>query len=57
MFIWTIGAIIFALAALRAMGVDASEGPLRFTLGLTNSEGEIDAVLKLLPSIVARTTH
>ena len=42
---------------LRAMGVDASEGPLRFTLGLTNSEGEIDAVLKLLPSIVARTTH
>lgn len=42
---------------LRAMGVDPSNGPLRFTLGLTNSEGEIDALLKLLPSVVARTTH
>lgn len=42
---------------LRAMGVADSEGPLRFTLGLSNSEGEIDALLRLLPSVIARTTH
>ena len=42
---------------LRAMGVADTEGPLRFTLGLSNSEGEIDALLRLLPSIIARTTR
>ena len=42
---------------LRAMGVADSEGPLRFTLGLSNSEGEIDALLRLLPSVIARTTR
>jgi len=42
---------------LRAMGVADSEGPLRFTLGLENSEDEIDALLEVLPNIVARATH
>jgi cysteine desulfurase len=42
---------------LRAMGVADSEGPLRFTLGLENSEAEIDALLEVLPNIVARATH
>lgn len=42
---------------LRAMGVDDSEGPLRFTLGLDNTEAEIDALLQVLPGIVARATH
>ncbi len=42
---------------LRAMGVADSEGPLRFTLGLANSEGEIDALLRLLPSVIARASH
>jgi cysteine desulfurase len=42
---------------LRAMGVADSEGPLRFTLGLENSEAEIDALLEVLPTIVARATH
>jgi cysteine desulfurase len=42
---------------LRAMGIADSEGPLRFTLGLENSEAEIDALLEVLPTIVARATH
>ncbi len=42
---------------LRAMGVADSEGPLRFTLGLENSEAEIDSLLEVLPTIVARATH
>ena len=42
---------------LRAMGVADSEGPLRFTLGLDNTEAEIDALLQVLPGIVARATH
>ncbi|MFM6968757.1 MAG: cysteine desulfurase family protein [Microbacteriaceae bacterium] len=42
---------------LRAMGVDPSHGPLRFTLGLSNTDAEIDALLELLPSVVARTTR
>lgn len=41
---------------LRAMGVADDEGALRFTLGLENSESDIDALLRILPSIVARTT-
>ena len=41
---------------LRAMGVADNEGPLRFTLGLENSEGEIDALLRTLPDIVTRTS-
>ena len=42
---------------LRAMGVADSEGPLRFTLGLANTEAEIDALLDVLPAIVARATR
>ncbi|MEY3310083.1 MAG: hypothetical protein RL107_219 [Actinomycetota bacterium] len=42
---------------LRAMGIADTEGPLRFTLGLENSEAEIDALLEVLPTIVARATH
>lgn len=42
---------------LRAMGVADSEGPLRFTLGLSNSEGEIDALLEVLPGIISRATR
>lgn len=42
---------------LRAMGVDDSEGPLRFTLGAGTTEDDIDAVLDILPAIVARATH
>jgi cysteine desulfurase len=42
---------------LRAMGIADSEGPLRFTLGLANTEAEIDALLEVLPAIVARATH
>ncbi len=41
---------------LRAMDVADDEGALRFTLGLENSESDIDALLRILPSIVARTT-
>jgi cysteine sulfinate desulfinase/cysteine desulfurase-like protein len=39
------------------MGVADSEGPLRFTLGLANTEAEIDALLEVLPGIVARATR
>ena len=42
---------------LRAMGVADDQGPLRFTLGLANSEGEIDALIKQLPGIIARASH
>lgn len=42
---------------LRAMGVPDSDGPLRFTLGESNSEADIDALLQVLPGIVARTTR
>ncbi len=42
---------------LRAMGVADSAGPLRFTLGLANTEAEIDALLDVLPAIVARATR
>jgi cysteine desulfurase len=40
---------------LRAIGVADSEGPLRFTLGPTTTESDIDEVLAVLPGIVART--
>ncbi len=42
---------------LLAMGLSEKDGPLRFTLGLSNTEDEIDALLDVLPSIVARTTR
>lgn len=42
---------------LRAMGVSDDAGPLRFTLGLSNTEAEIDALLEILPAIVARATQ
>lgn len=42
---------------LRAMGVPDADGPLRFTLGPDNTEAEVDELLRLLPSIVARATH
>ena len=40
---------------LRAIGVADSEGPLRFTLGPTTTESDIDEVLAVLPGIIART--
>jgi cysteine desulfurase len=42
---------------LLAMGLSEKDGPLRFTLGLSNTEDEIDALLDVLPAIVARTTR
>jgi cysteine sulfinate desulfinase/cysteine desulfurase-like protein len=39
------------------MGLSEKDGPLRFTLGLSNTEDEIDALLDVLPAIVARTTR
>lgn len=42
---------------LHAMGVDDSEGPLRFTIGKRTTESDIDELLDVLPAIVARTTH
>jgi cysteine desulfurase len=42
---------------LRAMGVDDADGPLRFTIGAGTTEGDVDAVLEILPAIVARATH
>lgn len=42
---------------LRAMGVPDSEGPLRFTLGLENSEEDIDALVSVLPDVVARASR
>ena len=42
---------------LRAMGVDDADGPLRFTIGAGTTEGDVDAVLDILPGIVARATH
>lgn len=42
---------------LHAMGVDDSEGPLRFTIGKRTTESEIDELLEVLPGIVARTTR
>jgi cysteine desulfurase len=40
---------------LRAIGVADSEGPLRFTLGPSTTESDIDEVLAVLPGIIART--
>lgn len=42
---------------LRAMGIADSEGPLRFTLGTSTTESEVDALLDILPGIVERTTR
>jgi cysteine desulfurase len=39
------------------MGVDDADGPLRFTIGAGTTEDDIDAVLEILPTIVARATH
>ena len=40
---------------LRAIGVSDSEGPLRFTLGPTTTDSDIDEILAALPAIVERT--
>ena len=40
---------------LRAIGVSDSEGPLRFTLGPSTTESDIDDILAVLPDIIART--
>ena len=42
---------------LHAMGVDDNEGPLRFTVGPRTTSADIDALLEVLPEIVARTTR
>lgn len=42
---------------LRAMGVPDDDGPLRFTLGSTTTDADIDALLEILPGIVARATR
>lgn len=42
---------------LHEIGVDDSDGPLRFTIGSFTTEADVDAVLDVLPDIVARTTH
>ena len=40
---------------LRAIGVSDSDGPLRFTLGPTTTDSDIDEILAALPAIVERT--
>jgi len=42
---------------LQEIGVDDSDGPLRFTIGSLTTETDVDAILDVLPDIVARTTH
>ena len=44
------------LDGLRAMGVDeaTARGALRFTLGRTTTDDDVDAVLSVLPDVVAR---
>jgi cysteine desulfurase len=42
---------------LHAMGVDDGEGPLRFTVGPRTTTADVDALLEVLPGIIARTTH
>jgi cysteine desulfurase len=40
---------------LRAIGVSDSDGPLRFTLGRSTTESDIDEILAVLPAIIDRT--
>lgn len=42
---------------LRAMGVPDDDGPLRFTLGSATTDADVDALLELLPAVVARATR